>query len=129
MCAALDACWYFSEPSDHFLGRVLASLDPSKSEFGTPPPHFVTEGNLMEDEDIDAAMQVMCGLMLEKREDNAKINPTGLLLMVLASVTCHSLWISEIIVKNPGHPFSLIPLMSNPELLERLRKKGWFDNG
>ena len=88
------------EPGDHFLGRVLAGLDPNKSEFATPPPHFMMEGNLMEDEDINAAMQMMYGPILDKYKDNAEINPTGLLLMVLASVIYHSSWISEIIIKN-----------------------------
>ena len=55
------------------------------------------EGNLMEDEDINAAMQMMYGPILEKYKDNAEINPTGLLLMVLASGIYHRSWISEII--------------------------------
>ena len=123
MGAVLDVYWHFSEPGDHFLGRVLTGLDPNKSEFASPPPHFVMEGNLLEDEDINAAMQMMYGPILEKYKDNAEINPTGLLLMVLASVIYHSSWISEIIIKKPGHPFSLMPLMNCPELLERLKEK------
>ena len=123
MGAVLDVYWHFSEPGDHFLGRVLTGLDPNKSEFATAPPHFMMEGNLMEDKDIHAAMYMMYGPILEKYKGNAEINPTGLLLMVLASVIYHSSWISEIIIKKPGHPFSLMPLMNNPQLLERLRGK------
>ena len=129
MGAVLDVYWHFSEPGDHFLGRVLSGLDPNKSEFATPPPHFMMEGNLMEDEDINAAMQMMYGPILEKYKDNAEINPTGLLLMVLASVIYHSSWISEIIIKKPGHPFSLMPLMNSPQLLERLKEKVGLEVG
>ena len=63
MGAVLDVYWHFSEPGDHFLGRVLAGLDPNKAEFATMPPHFMVEGNLMEDEDIKAAMIMMYGPM------------------------------------------------------------------
>ena len=121
MGAVLDVYWHFSEPGDHFLGRVLAGLDPNKSEFGTMPPHFMMEGNLMEDEDVKEAMKIMYGPILDKYQDNAEIDPTGLLLMVLASVVYHSNWMSGIVTRKPGHPFSLIPLLNHPELLERLK--------
>ena len=52
MGAVLDVYWHFSEPGDHFLGRVLAGLDPNKPQFATMPPHFILEGDLMEDADI-----------------------------------------------------------------------------
>jgi hypothetical protein len=123
MGAVLDVYWHFCEAGDHFLGRVLAGLDPNKAEFATMPPHFILEGDLMEDEDIKAAMNMMYGPLLDTYGDNAEINPTGLLLMVLASVVYHSPWMTGIVTQKPGHPFSLLPLLNSPELLERLMKK------
>ena len=49
MGAVLDVYWQFSDAGDHFLGRVLAGLDPNKSEFASMPPHFIIEGHLMND--------------------------------------------------------------------------------
>ena len=43
--------------------------------------------------------------------------------MVLASVVQHSPWLTAIVTRKPGHPFSLVPLMNSPELLKRLQKK------
>jgi hypothetical protein len=31
MGSVLDVYWHFSEPGDHYLGRILAGLDPKKS--------------------------------------------------------------------------------------------------
>ena len=123
MGAVLDVYLHFSEPGDHFLGRVLAGLDPNKAEFATMPPHFIMEGNLMEDADVKAAMKMMYGPILEKYRDNEEIDRTGLLLMVIASVVHHSPWMIDIVTRKPGHPFSLIPLLNSPELLKRLRGK------
>ena len=65
MGAVLDVYWHFSEPRDQFLGRVLAGLDPNKAKFATMPPHFIMEGNLMNDEDVKEAMCVIYGPILE----------------------------------------------------------------
>ena len=96
MGAVLDVYWHFSEPGDHFLGRVLAGLDLNKPQFATMPPHFILEGDLMEDADIKEAMNMMYGPILEKYKDTDN-NPTGLLLMVLASVVHHSPWLTAIV--------------------------------
>ena len=42
MGKVLDVYWHFSEPGDHYLGRILAGLDPSLHSFGCLPPHFKT---------------------------------------------------------------------------------------
>ena len=97
MGAVLDVYWHFCEAGDHFLGRVLAGLDPNKAEFATMPPHFILEGDLMEDEDIKAAMNMMYGPLLDTYGNNAEINPTGLLLMVLAIIVYHSPWMTGIV--------------------------------
>ena len=72
----------------------------------------------MEDEDIKAAMNMMYGPLLDTYGDNAEINPTGLLLMVLASVVYHSPWMTGIVTQKLGHLFSLLPLLNSPELLK-----------
>jgi len=54
-------------------------------------PHFMKEGNLMDDPDIYEAMHLMYGPILD--EYNKAIDPTGLLLFVLASVIYHSPWL------------------------------------
>ena len=82
----------------------------------------------MNNEDVKEAMYIMYGPILEKYKDNAEIDPTGLLLMVLASVV-HSPWIVSITTCIPGRPFSLIPLMNNPKLLQRLQNKVSLNNG
>ena len=127
MGAVLDVYWHFSEPGDHFLGRVLAGLDPNKPEFSTMPPHFMKEGNLMDDPDICEAMHLMYGPILDRY--NEAIDPTGLLLFVLASVIYHSPWLIKIVTRKPGHPFALIPLLNKPELLKRLQAKVHIEVG
>ena len=65
MGAVLDFYWHFCAPGDHFLGRVLASLDPNKPEFAYLLPHFMTEFDPMGDPDISEAMHLMYGPILE----------------------------------------------------------------
>ena len=65
MGKVLDVYWHFGDAGDYFLGRVLCGLDPSKSYFATLSPHFCIERNLMEDKDIERAMQNMYGPVLE----------------------------------------------------------------
>ena len=127
MGAVLDVYWHFSESGDHFLGRVLVGLDPSKLEFATLPPHFYKDGNLMDDPDINEAIMVMYGPILD--EYNEGIDPTGLLLLVLASVIYHSPWLIEVITRKPGHPFALIPMLNKPDLLKRVQAKVGLKKG
>jgi len=116
MGAILDIYWHFSEPGDHFLGQVLARLDPNKSKFAILPPHFRKEGNLVGDLDIKEAMDMMYCPILDMY--NGEVDPAGLLFFVLASVNYHSAWLNIIVSQNPSHPFSLIPLLNIPELLK-----------
>jgi len=90
MGAVLDVYLHFSKLGDHFFGRVLARLDPNKSEFATLPPHFKKEGNLMGDLDIKEAIDMMYHQILDTY--NGEATPTGLLLFVLDSVIYHSAW-------------------------------------
>ena len=123
MGQVLDVYWQFGDAGDNYLGRVLCGLDPNKNGFATMPPHFNVEGNLMEDEDIEEAMQIMYGPILDSHRTNDEIDPTGILLLVLASVVYHSDWLNCIITSNPGHHFCLIPLINCPEVISRLKAK------
>jgi hypothetical protein len=40
MGSILDVYWHFSEPWDHYLGRILAGLDLKKSSFAILSPHW-----------------------------------------------------------------------------------------
>ena len=119
----LDVYWTFSDAQDFFLGRVLCGLDPNKATFATLPPHFKLEGNLMDDADIKQAMELMYGPILAAHSENLEINPTGMLLLLLPSIIHHSEWIKSVVRDFPGHPFSLIPLFTENELLLRLKEK------
>ena len=104
MGSVLDIYWHFCAPGDHFLGRVLAGLDPNKLEFASLPPHFMTEFDPMEDPDISEAMHLMYGPILEQWGGNEEVEPTGLLLFVLALVIYHSEWLQNWVTVQPGHP-------------------------
>jgi len=121
MGAVLDVYWYFSKPGNHFIEQVLAGLYPNKSEFTTLLPHFEKEGNLMGDLDIKEVMDMMYHQILDTY--NGEVDPTNLLLFVLASVIYHSAWLNIIVAQNPGHPLSTIPLLNSPELLKGLHAK------
>ena len=60
----------FAEPGDQYLGRLLAGLDPNKSEFATLPPHFV-EG--MENEYISEAMNLCFKGIMDKVTDDIMV--------------------------------------------------------
>ena len=81
----------------------------------------------MDDPDIYQAMHLMYGPILD--EYNEAIDPTGLLLFILASVIYHSPWLIKIVTRKPGHPFALIPLLNKPELLQRLKAKVHIEAG
>ena len=66
MGAVLDIYWHLCAPGDHFIGRLLAGLDPNKPEFSSLPPHFMTEFDPTEDLDILEAMHLMYGAILEQ---------------------------------------------------------------
>ena len=100
----LDVYWHFSEPGDHYLGRVLAGLDPNEPEFGVLPPHFNMEENPMDNADIKEAMELMYGKIIDTWAETA-VDPVGVLLKCLASVVYHSDWLESFGQKIPGHPF------------------------
>ena len=66
------------------------------------------------------AMVLMYGPIL-KRWACTSVDPTGLLLRLLASVVHHSDWIKYIASKNPSHCFNDLPLILFPKLLDELK--------
>lgn len=72
----------------------------------------------MDDPLINKALCNMYGTILAK-------HPRSIAVMVrlLASVTYASDWLMDIAAKNPGHPFSGLPILQNVELLSHLKGK------
>jgi hypothetical protein len=116
----LDLYWHFSEPGDAYLGRVLAGFDPNGEEFGTLPPHWKVN-DPMSNERIKEGMNLMFATILQRWGDTA-VDPTGTLLLCLASVVWNSDFLKKITAADSEHPFNTIPLLSNPELLKDLKE-------
>jgi hypothetical protein len=116
----LDLYWHFAEPGDAYLGRVLAGLDPNGEEFGTLPPHWNID-DPMSNERIKEGMNLMFATILQKWGDT-EVDPTGILLLCLASVVYNSDFLKATAAADPEHPFNLIPLLSNPQLLNDLKE-------
>ena len=112
----LQVYWHFSEPGDNYLGRILAGLDPSNSRFGILPPHF-TLVDPMANSHIDCAMNILYGQLLRSYPE-AK----ALLLRGLANIAYHSDDLIGVMVNNPGHEFTKIPVLSDHNLLKELKK-------
>ena len=115
----LDVYWHFSNVGDCYLGRVLAGIDPNHHSFGILPPHFVVE-DPMSNQHVREAMLLMYGPILKRWADTS-VDPTGLLLRLLASVVHHSDWIKSIANKDPSHCFNDLPLILFPKLLDELK--------
>ena len=111
MGKVLDVYWHFCNEGDHYLGRVLCGLDPNTDGFSSLPPHFIVSGNLLEDDDIRTAMEIMYGPIMQTYKNQPELDPTGLLLLLLASVVHHSDWLLGEICSRPDHPFALLPVL------------------
>jgi hypothetical protein len=117
----LDIYWHFADLVYHYLGRVLALLDPTTSpDFATLPPHW-NMSDPMGNPKVKEAMHLMFATILQKWSGLA-VDPTGVLLICLASAVYHSNFLKQIAAETPGHPFVLIPLLSNPVLLADLKE-------
>jgi hypothetical protein len=118
--AVLDVYWHFASIGDHYLGRILAGLDPNTPDFGTLPPHWTTS-NPLENNLIKRAMVMLYGPILVAYEGKPE-NPAGLLLRCLSSLVFHSDALLEVMVKFPGHDFTKISILHDRELLDGLKK-------
>jgi hypothetical protein len=118
--AMLDVYWHFASIGDHYLGHILAGLDPNTPDFGTLPPHWNTS-NPLENNLIKRAMVMLYGPILVAYEGKPE-NPAGLLLRCLSSLVFHSDALLEVMVKFPGHDFTKISILHDLELLDGLKK-------
>jgi hypothetical protein len=112
----LDVYWHFCSIGDHYLGRILAGLDPNDSSFGTLPPHWTTS-NPMENDHIRKAMQLTFGEIVEEHR-----TMFPLLLRSLACIVYHHEGLLEQMVSIPGHDFTKIAIFHDRELLSDLYK-------
>ena len=118
----LDLYWKWSALGDCYLGRCLSGLDPDGEEFGTLPPHF-KEG--MENKHINEAMELCFGRILGSWSGSSSIQ--GVLLLCLASIIHHRAFLLRFMGENSKHPFSSIPILQRPELLNNLSKLATMD--
>ena len=111
----------FAEPGDQYLGRCLAGLPaPNAVDFAVLPPHFIYG---MENDDVKQALQICFGCIIDLYEERQSGGIIGVLLYFLASVVYHmDAFVKPVIEKQPNHPFSAIPLLQYPGLLQRLQK-------
>lgn len=116
----LDLYWHFAEPGDAYLGRILAGLDPNSEEFGALPPHWKVD-DPMSNERIKEGMNLMFATILQRWNDT-EVDPTGMLLFCLASVVWNSEFLKATAAADSEHPFNMIPLLSNPDLLKDLKE-------
>jgi len=116
--AVLSIYWQFADAGDNYLGRCLAGLDPNSDTFAALPPHF-SEVDMVNDVDYLEAMTLMFGPIL----DNPTFNSKAVLSRLLCAVIYNFDFYIAIKNKYPGHSFTLIPLMNNPSLVDRLKNK------
>jgi len=113
----LDIYWRWSKLGDTYLGRLLAGLDPDNEEqFATLPPHFI-QG--MENEYIREGMMLCFSNIINAWGNTGIIN---VLLLLLASIVYHSEWLYQSTNGNSQHPFNSIPVLQQPELLNKLKQ-------
>ena len=113
-----DIYWLFASAGDFFLGRILAGLDPNSAKFEVLPPHF-TVG--LENEFVKNSMQRCFPNIMINLDEATRTNFIGVLLRCLASIVHHSDELMKVIQKNPGHPFSQVPILNQPHLLSQLK--------
>jgi hypothetical protein len=81
---------------------------------------------------ICEAMNLMFATILQKWGGSALLDPTGILLLCLASIVWNVKFLKSTAARIPGHTFGMIPLLSNAGLLAELkplmtiRKEGYM---
>ena len=120
MGPVLDVYMNIAEAGDSYLGRIMAGLDPCKSEFAILPPNFKVIDPLS-NEIIGQAMEMTFGSIL-RTHSNAPNNPTSILLRCLASIIYHSEDLIKIMISNPLHDFNKISILNKKDLLLELKE-------
>ena len=110
-----DIYFNFAQPGDHYIGHMLAGLDPNSTSFRVLPPHFTCG---LENPHVQMALDMCFGRILKSRQ-NLPYLP-GFFLRLLASIVYHEQWIRGILHRSKKHPFGNIFLFENSELLKNL---------
>lgn len=118
--SVLDVYWHFGSVGDHYLGRILAGLDPNDTKFGVLPPHWNVE-NPLGNTSIREAMDMLYKPILDHYAPGTRENPLGILLRCLACIVYHSTNLRRVIESNPGHDFAKIPILNDERLLRELK--------
>lgn len=113
----LDVYFKFAMGGDQYLGRILALLDPNETTFAILPPHWINPIDSL----VLKGIAVNFGKIATAHCDTNQ-DPSGLLSLLLASIVYHSDWLKSICAKYPSHPFHLIPILNDNELLLELKK-------
>ena len=113
----LDVYFKFAMGGDQYLGRILALLDPNETTFAILPPHWINPIDSL----VLKGIAVNFGKIATAHCDTNH-DPSGLLSLLLASIVYHSNWLKSICAKYPSHPFHLIPILNDNELLLELKK-------
>lgn len=114
-----DIYLHFCATQDHYLGRILAGLDPNSVGFDILPPHF-TVRNPMDDMDspIRRGMVVTYGKRLLEQHRNF----VPILLRCFASIVYHS---DNLILMRDGvrgHEFAKLAILIDRPLLNELKQ-------
>jgi hypothetical protein len=117
--SVLDVYWHFGSMGDHYLGRILAGLDPNDPSFATLPPHRMLVNPMM-DEGVAKAMRMMYGGIIEAYKGKPH-DPSPILLRCLASIVYHSESLLDIMENIPGHAFTNMSLLHDRALHDHLQ--------
>ena len=112
-----DIYFNFAQPGDHYIGRMLAGLDPTNPSFQVLPPHFTCG---LENEYVKEGVELCYGRIMKARH-NLDYLP-GVFLLVLASIVYHEEWIRGYVQNNKKHTFSNLFLLENAYLMRKLRE-------
>ena len=88
-----------------YLGRILAEIDPKQEIFGMLPPHWNADKSNVGNTKIGEAMNLMFATVLQKLGGSA-MDPTGILLLCLASVVWNVEFLKLTAAAIPGHPLA-----------------------
>jgi hypothetical protein len=112
-----DVYFNFAQPGDHYIGRKLAGLDPTSTQFRVLPPHFTCG---LENPVVSQALDMCFGRILKAHSNLAYL--PGFFLRLLASIVYHEQWLRGILHQNKKHPFGNIFLLENTDMLKQLRE-------
>lgn len=111
-----DIYFSFAKPGDHYVGRMLAGLDSTSSQFKILPPHFTCDSS---HPDLIEGISLCYGQLLRKNKNLKHLS--GLVQMLLASLIYHEDFVHAFTRVNKKHAFTNLVIFENLELVKRLR--------